>query len=68
MLEFIEEELSGQLVAHSETTPFKTYWIDVQAWHNLQAVYGSKAGVHVDRSIPFNNLEDAKAAAQEMEQ
>ena len=58
MLEFIEEELSGQLVAHSETTPFKTYWIDwVGAWTYLAVVQGDKAGANVGKSTTFDSLQ-----------
>lgn len=32
MLEFITEEISGMLAAHSEAVPFRIYWVDARAW------------------------------------
>ena len=66
-LEWITEELSGQLAAHSNTVPFKTYWLYEAAWVSLTYTQGDRAGVHTSRSTPYTSLEEAKAAAELME-
>jgi hypothetical protein len=65
MLEFEREEVSLELVAHSETTPFKSYWIREGAWAHLRTVQGDRAGATVSRAQPYHTLEDAMQAAQE---
>lgn len=68
MLEFIHEEVSGNLVAHSETVPFRTYWIDVDsAWTYLTVVQGDRAGANIGPTDTYNSVEEAIAAANEME-
>ena len=65
MLEFIEEELSGQLAAHSNTVPFKTYWIEDGAWAHLYTVTGDRAGANTSKAQAYHSVEDAIAAANE---
>ena len=68
MLEFIEEEQSGQLFARSETSTGKSYWIDEgAAWVYLTVVQGDRAGPNIGSSIIFNDIEDAKEAAEKLE-
>jgi len=67
MLDFIEEEQSGQLVAYSETTIGKSYWIDEGVWTYLTVVQGDRAGPNIGKPEVFNTIEDAKQAAQAME-
>jgi ABC-type transport system substrate-binding protein len=67
MLEFEEEENSGHLVAHSETTPFKTYWIDEGVWVYLQSVQGDRAGATYSDKITFNSVDDAVAEANKID-
>ena len=62
-LEFELEENSGQLVAHSLTTPFKTYWIEEGAWIYLGTVQGGRAGANTSKPIAYDSLEEAKEAA-----
>ena len=68
MLVFIEEEQSGQLVAHSEEVPFRTYWIDEAAWFYLTVVQGDRAGANVGKSETYRSLAAAKVAANGKEQ
>lgn len=67
MLDFIEEENSGQLVAYSETTIGKSYWIDEGVWTYLTVVRGDRAGPNFDMTATFYDLDEAKAAAETME-
>ena len=67
MLEFIESEHSGNLIANSETTPFKYYCIEEGAWCHLSISIGDRAGVNEYPKGAFNSVDEAKAAAQEME-
>ena len=65
MLEFETEEMSGQLVAHSNTNPFKTYWIEEGAWAHLSTITGDRAGPNISKPQPYHSLEQAIAAANE---
>ncbi len=67
MLEFEREELSGQLVAHSNTTPFKSYWIEERAWTYLQVVQGDRDGAHIGKAMRFRTLKGAFKEANEMD-
>jgi hypothetical protein len=67
MLEFEKEELSLQWVAHSETTPFKSYWIDEGAWTHMYNVQGSRAGAEVSKAQAYYTLEEAMQAAREQD-
>lgn len=67
MLEFITEEISGQLVAFSETTPFKSYWIDELSWVYLTVVAGVAHGPMIYSEKEFLTLEEAVKAANDME-
>ncbi len=67
MLEFETEELSGSLVAHSNKTPFKSYWIEESTWTYLQAVQGDHAGANISKPIAFDTLEDAISGANRLE-
>jgi hypothetical protein len=66
-LEWITEELSGQLAAHSKTTPFKTYWIEEGIWTYLQSSQGDRAGVVINKGGAFELEDEAKEAAELMD-
>ena len=63
MLEFKTEEMSGQLVAHSITNPFKTYWIEEGAWAHLSTITADRAGPNISKAQPYRTTEDAITAA-----
>ena len=63
MLEFETDVLSGQMVANSRTTPFKTYWIDEGAWAYLYTVAGDKAGANISQPQPYHSVAEAVKAA-----
>ena len=67
MLEFIEEEISGQIVAFSEKTPFVSYWIDEAVWVHLTVAKPDGNGPRLINYPPFNSLDEAKAAAEKLE-
>ena len=67
MLEFIESPHSGNLIADSETTPFKYYCIEEGAWCHLSIAIGDRAGVNEYPKGAFNSVDEAKQAAQEMD-
>jgi hypothetical protein len=67
MLEFETEELSGQLVAHSNKTPFKSYWIEEGAWTYLQVVQGDRAGANIGKAMTFRTIGEAVKEANEMD-
>lgn len=63
MLNFIKEKKFGALIANSETTPHRQYWIEDMGWTYLDVVYGGMRGPRKT----FNSVDEAKAAAQETE-
>jgi hypothetical protein len=67
MLEFETEELSGLLVAYSNNTPFKSYWINEGAWIGLRVVNGDAAGPNIGKEIIFNTLDGAIQEANNIE-
>lgn len=67
MLEFETEESSGQLVAYSESTPFKSYWIEEGAWTYLQVVQADSAGPNLSEPETFYSVEDAMKRAGVLE-
>lgn len=67
MLDFQVEELSGNWVAHSEVTRFKSYWIHEGAWTYLSTVQGDRAGATISKDITFDSLAQAMQAANKMD-
>jgi len=67
MLEFIESEHSGNLIADSEVTPFKSYCIVDGAWCHLSIAIGDRAGVKEYQKGAFNTVEDAIAEANRLD-
>ena len=69
MLEFIESEHSGNLIADSEKTPFKSYCIvDVLgARCHLSIAIGDRAGVNEYPKGAFSTLDDAIAEANRLD-
>ena len=63
ILEFIESDHSGNLMADSNTTPFKYYCIEGGAWCHLSIAIGDRAGVTEYNIGAFNTLEEAISAA-----
>ena len=68
MLEFETEELSGQLVASSETHKYRTYWIDeVSGLVDLLIVTGDPAGTKMASPPAFKTVAEAIQYANEQE-
>lgn len=67
MLEFETEPLSLQLVAQSETHPYRSYWIDEGAWSYVTIVEGDRAGPIIRKSKTFFTVDEAKRYCQAQE-
>lgn len=67
MLEFETEPLSLQLVAQSETHPYRSYWIDEGAWSYVTIVEGDRAGPIIRKPERFNSIDEAKAYCEDQE-
>ena len=67
MLDFNESEHSGNLIADSNTTPYKYYCIEVGAWFYLSIAIGDRAGVNEYEKGIFNSLDEAIAEANQLD-